>query len=101
MISTTVREGSACSIPFREALDSAPRTAAGKPISNDNAINQRRPANGREAILDCQHDQPEAADILMVKPGLAYLDTIPSCDPATWLRQGGGGRQGPMGCRTH
>ncbi|MFZ9754099.1 MAG: hypothetical protein ACO3B3_11175 [Cyanobium sp.] len=27
-------------------------------------------------MLDCQHDQPEGADILMVKPGLAYLDTI-------------------------
>ena len=31
----------------------------------------------------------------MVKPGLAYLDTIPSCDAATWLRQGGGGQAVP------
>jgi porphobilinogen synthase len=34
------------------------------------------PANGREAILECQLDESEGADILMVKPGLAYLDII-------------------------
>jgi porphobilinogen synthase len=34
------------------------------------------PANGREAILETQLDESEGADILMVKPGLAYLDII-------------------------
>jgi porphobilinogen synthase len=34
------------------------------------------PANGREAITEAQLDESEGADILMVKPGLAYLDII-------------------------
>jgi len=61
---------------IREALDSAPRAAAGKPIPNDKSTYQMDPANGREAILECQLDESEGADILMVKPGLAYLDII-------------------------
>jgi porphobilinogen synthase len=34
------------------------------------------PANSREALLEAQLDESEGADILMVKPGLAYLDII-------------------------
>jgi porphobilinogen synthase len=34
------------------------------------------PANGREAITEALLDEQEGADILMVKPGLAYLDII-------------------------
>ena len=61
---------------IREALDSAPRANASKPIPKDKSTYQMDPANGREAILECQLDESEGADILMVKPGLAYLDII-------------------------
>jgi porphobilinogen synthase len=76
IISYTAKYASAYYGPFREALDSAPRAGAGKPIPKDKATYQMDPANGREAILECQLDESEGADILMVKPGLAYLDII-------------------------
>ncbi len=34
------------------------------------------PANGREALRECENDIAEGADIIMVKPALAYLDVI-------------------------
>jgi porphobilinogen synthase len=34
------------------------------------------PANGREAIRECENDIAEGADIIMVKPALAYLDVV-------------------------
>jgi porphobilinogen synthase len=76
IISYTAKYASAYYGPFREALDSAPRANAGKPIPKDKSTYQMDPANGREAILECQLDESEGADILMVKPGLAYLDII-------------------------
>jgi porphobilinogen synthase len=76
IISYTAKYASAYYGPFREALDSAPRANAGKPIPDDKSTYQMDPANGREAILECQLDESEGADILMVKPGLAYLDII-------------------------
>jgi delta-aminolevulinic acid dehydratase/porphobilinogen synthase len=57
-------------------LDSAPRAAAGKSIPKDKSTYQMDPANAREAITEAQLDEQEGADILMVKPGLAYLDII-------------------------
>ncbi|MEB3166606.1 MAG: porphobilinogen synthase, partial [Cyanobacteriota bacterium] len=76
IISYTAKYASAYYGPFREALDSAPRAAAGKPIPRDKSTYQMDPANSREAILEAQLDESEGADILMVKPGLAYLDVI-------------------------
>jgi len=76
IISYTAKYASAYYGPFREALDSAPRANAGKPIPGDKSTYQMDPANGREAIVECQLDESEGADILMVKPGLAYLDII-------------------------
>lgn len=55
--------------PFREALDSAPKTG-------DKKTYQMNPANKREAILEATLDSQEGADILMIKPALAYLDII-------------------------
>ncbi len=55
--------------PFREALDSAPR-------SGDKKTYQMDPANRREAVREALLDVQEGADILMVKPALAYLDII-------------------------
>ncbi|MFL0748996.1 MAG: porphobilinogen synthase [Prochlorococcus sp.] len=76
IISYTAKYSSAYYGPFREALDSAPRAAGGKPIPKDKSTYQMDPANAREAIIEAQLDEQEGADILMVKPGLAYLDII-------------------------
>jgi porphobilinogen synthase len=55
--------------PFRDALDSAPKFG-------DKQTYQMDAANGREAIKEIELDILEGADILMVKPALAYLDII-------------------------
>lgn len=55
--------------PFREALDSAPRFG-------DKKTYQMDPANRREALREARLDASEGADVLMVKPALAYLDVI-------------------------
>jgi porphobilinogen synthase len=55
--------------PFRDALDSAPR-------SGDKKTYQMDPANSREALRELKLDISEGADIVMVKPALAYLDII-------------------------
>lgn len=55
--------------PFREALNSAPK-------KGDKKTYQMDPANGHEAIREAVLDEAEGADILMVKPGLPYLDVI-------------------------
>lgn len=76
IISYTAKYASAYYGPFREALDSAPRPSSGKPIPKDKSTYQMDPANGREALIEAELDEGEGADILMVKPGLAYLDVI-------------------------
>jgi porphobilinogen synthase len=55
--------------PFRDALDSAPK-------SGDKKTYQMDPANAREAVREVLLDVEEGADIVMVKPALAYLDVI-------------------------
>ncbi len=55
--------------PFREAAESAPQFG-------DRKAYQMDPANGDEAIREITLDVEEGADILMVKPALAYLDVI-------------------------
>ena len=55
--------------PFRDALDSAPK-------AGDKKTYQMNPANRKEALLEAKLDIAEGADILMVKPGLPYLDII-------------------------
>ena len=76
IISYTAKYASAYYGPFREALDSAPRAAAGKPPPNGKGTHQMDPANSREALTEALLDEQEGADIMMVKPGLAYLDII-------------------------
>jgi porphobilinogen synthase len=60
--------------PFREALDSAPVEQANVP--RDKKTYQMDPANSREAVIEALLDAEEAADMLMVKPALPYLDII-------------------------
>lgn len=55
--------------PFREAAGSAPQFG-------DRRAYQMDPANGREALREVALDIDEGADIVMVKPALAYLDVI-------------------------
>jgi porphobilinogen synthase len=55
--------------PFRDALDSAPGFGDKKTYQMDFA-------NRREAIKEAMDDEQEGADIIMVKPALAYLDII-------------------------
>tara|TARA_Y100001968_G_scaffold327471_1_gene372596 strand:+ start:644 stop:1642 length:999 start_codon:yes stop_codon:yes gene_type:complete len=76
IISYTAKYSSAYYGPFREALDSAPRVNNTKKIPTDKNTYQMDPANSREAITEAQLDEQEGADILMVKPGLSYLDII-------------------------
>lgn len=62
--------------PFRDALDSAPSDAKGWVVPEDKATYQQDPANFKEALLEAKLDEEEGADILMVKPGMPYLDVI-------------------------
>lgn len=76
IISYTAKYASAYYGPFREALDSAPRSSGNKPIPTNKSTYQMDPANSREAFTEALLDEQEGADILMVKPGLAYLDIV-------------------------
>lgn len=69
--------------PFRSALDSAPRHRPGVPT--DKRTYQMDPANVREALREAAADEAEGADLLMVKPGLPYLDVIAALRQATTL----------------
>jgi porphobilinogen synthase len=69
IMSYTAKYASAFYGPFRDALNSAPK-------SGDKKTYQMNPANKREAILEAQLDFEEGADFLMVKPALCYLDII-------------------------
>jgi len=55
--------------PFRNALDSAPGFG-------DKKTYQMNPANSSEGILEVKNDITEGADIIMIKPGMPYLDMI-------------------------
>ncbi len=55
--------------PFRTAADSAPRFG-------DRSAYQMQPSNREEAMAEIQADLDEGADVVMVKPALAYLDVI-------------------------
>ncbi len=61
--------------PFRDALDSAPKEA-GVAVPKDKKTYQMDYANRIEAIKEALHDVEEGADIVMVKPGIAYLDIV-------------------------
>ncbi len=64
-----VKYASAFYGPFREAAESTPSFG-------DRASYQMDPANRREAVAELAQDLAEGADVLMVKPALAYLDVV-------------------------
>ena len=69
IMSYTAKYASSFYGPFRDALDSAPK-------NGDKKTYQMDYSNAREAQREAELDESEGADILMVKPGLAYLDIV-------------------------
>jgi len=69
IMSYTAKYASAFYGPFRDALDSAPK-------SGDKKTYQMNPSNKIEALREAALDEQEGADILMIKPALCYLDVI-------------------------
>jgi porphobilinogen synthase len=69
IMSYTAKYASGFYGPFRDALESAPK-------SGDKKTYQMNPANKREALLEAELDYTEGADFLMVKPATVYLDII-------------------------
>ncbi len=76
ILSYSVKYASAFYGPFRDAAGSAPQFG-------DRRSYQMSPANVREAIKEALLDVEEGADMLMVKPALAYLDVIRAVKEAT------------------
>ncbi len=69
ILSYTAKYASAYYGPFRDAAESSPQFG-------DRRTYQMDPANAREALKEVELDISEGADMLMVKPALAYLDII-------------------------
>ncbi|TVQ55095.1 MAG: porphobilinogen synthase [Spirulina sp. DLM2.Bin59] len=69
ILSYAAKYASAYYGPFRDAAESAPQFG-------DRRTYQMDPANGREALKEVELDIQEGADMLMVKPALAYMDVI-------------------------
>ncbi|MFS4446280.1 porphobilinogen synthase [Maribacter sp. 2307UL18-2] len=74
IMSYSAKYASAFYGPFRDALDSAPVDM--KNVPKDKKTYQMDSANRFEAITETQADIDEGADIVMVKPGSAYLDIL-------------------------
>ena len=74
IMSYSAKYASAFYGPFRDALDSAPVDA--QDIPKDKKTYQMDPSNRDEAIRETLMDIEEGADIVMVKPGLCYLDIV-------------------------
>lgn len=75
ILSYAVKYASSFYGPFREAAEGAPKFG-------DRKSHQMDPANVREALREAAIDVDEGADMLMVKPALAYLDVIHSVKDA-------------------
>ena len=78
ILSYAVKYASAYYGPFRDAADSAPSSGTRESYQMDSR-------NVREAVREALLDEDEGADMLMVKPGLAYLDVIREVRSATTL----------------
>ncbi|HEY9709886.1 MAG TPA: porphobilinogen synthase, partial [Oculatellaceae cyanobacterium] len=78
ILSYAAKYASAYYGPFRDAADSAPQFG-------DRRTYQMDPSNAREALKEIELDIAEGADMLMVKPALAYMDVILRVKEATNL----------------
>ena len=68
MLAYAAKYASAFYGPFRDAVEST--------LDGDRRTYQQDPANGREALREVALDVAEGADIVMVKPAMAYLDVV-------------------------
>lgn len=75
IMSYSAKYASAFYGPFRDALDSAPREADVE-VPKDKKTYQMDYANRIEAVKEALMDVEEGADMVMVKPGIAYLDIV-------------------------
>ncbi|SFN12512.1 porphobilinogen synthase [Paenimyroides ummariense] len=75
IMSYSAKYASAFYGPFRDALDSAPKET-GEVVPKDKKTYQMDYANRIEAIKEAVWDAEEGADMVMVKPGIAYLDIV-------------------------
>ncbi|MEN2402618.1 porphobilinogen synthase [Flavobacterium sp. MC2016-06] len=75
IMSYSAKYASAFYGPFRDALDSAPKEADVE-VPKDKKTYQMDYANRIEAIKEALWDVEEGADMVMVKPGIAYLDIV-------------------------
>lgn len=75
IMSYSAKYASAFYGPFRDALDSAPREADIE-VPKDKKTYQMDYANRIEAVKEALMDVEEGADMVMVKPGIAYLDIV-------------------------
>jgi porphobilinogen synthase len=75
IMSYSAKYASAFYGPFRDALDSAPREADVE-VPKDKKTYQMDYANRIEAVKEALWDVEEGADMVMVKPGIAYLDIV-------------------------
>ena len=71
--------------PFRDAVGSAPKAKGKTKKYLDKRGYQLNPANVNEAIKEVMLDEDEGADIVMVKPAMAYLDIISKVKQTTTL----------------
>jgi porphobilinogen synthase len=78
ILAYTAKYASAYYGPFRDALESAPKFGDKKTYQMDGA-------NSREALREANLDIAEGADIIMVKPALAYLDIIRRLRDSSYL----------------
>jgi porphobilinogen synthase len=78
VMSYAVKYASAFYGPFRDAADSTP-------AFGDRRTHQMDPANVREAVKEALLDADEGADVIMVKPALAYLDVVRAVREAVQL----------------
>ena len=78
ILSYAVKYASAYYGPFRDAAES-------RPAAGDRKAYQMDPANVREAVREARLDEREGADMLMVKPALAYLDVVRAVREETTL----------------
>lgn len=78
ILSYAAKYASAFYGPFRDAAGSKPQPelSAGKALPEDRKSYQMDPANLKEAMREIAQDIAEGADIVMVKPALAYMDVI-------------------------
>ena len=78
----------AYSTKFASAFYGPFRAASGCDLHGDRKTYQMDPMNGREALRESIEDEAEGADMLMVKPGLAYLDVLARIRERTLLPLG-------------